>query len=453
MVNILNTDDIDTGVIVPVTNSDTEWFVTKGTVLASSDNSVFEGTQLSGVTIVVAGDLYAENSGVLFMGGSGLNTFTIAESGSITADSFGGVVVIGSSNTVTNNGEIIVNGNTGIGMLGSNNVVVNSGTISANFPETAGSQFSSAISLTGDQASVLNTGLLQNSTSGTATVSMDGTAMGTTSTVNYGMIVSPDLAYLAEEGDDALENGGTIIGDVRMGADNDSYRGIGDGVVNGVIEGNGGDDTLFGAALRDIFEGGNGDDSIKGRNGDDEIKGGGDDDLIRGGAGDDDLDGNSNSDTVHGGAGEDSLKGGSGSDNLRGGAGDDDLRGGSGSDDVAGGAGDDTVDGGAGRDVLKGGSGLDVFVFSDVSHSADSGNRDVIKDFVPGKDLIDLSGIADFTFIGGADFSGNGPEVRATTNASGSTVLRLDADGDGSSDSRIELEDFADALSASDFIF
>jgi len=79
-----------------------------------------------------------------------------------------------------------------------------------------------------------------------------------------------------------------------------------------------------------------------------------------------------------GGAGDDRLTGANaGSNVLAGGQGDDLLQ--------AGSQGDIVLDG-AGRDALLGGAGADSFVL------ASDGARDVIRDFTPGQDQIDLSG-------------------------------------------------------------
>ena len=78
-----------------------------------------------------------------------------------------------------------------------------------------------------------------------------------------------------------------------------------------------------------------------------------------------------------GGGGDDRLIGGAGSNVLAGGQGDDLLQ--------AGSQGDILLDG-AGQDHLIGGVGADTFVL------ASDGARDVIRNFTPGQDQIDLSG-------------------------------------------------------------
>lgn len=103
---------------------------------------------------------------------------------------------------------------------------------------------------------------------------------------------------------------------------------------------------------------------INGEAGDDEIFGQGGSDVLAGGAGADLVDGGSNNDTLFGNAGDDNLLGGAGADTLDGGIGDDLLDGGTGRDRLIGGAGSNTLDGGTGSDtaVLSGLRGDYTFV-------------------------------------------------------------------------------------------
>lgn len=88
---------------------------------------------------------------------------------------------------------------------------------------------------------------------------------------------------------------------------------------------------------------------------------------------------------VMGLSGDDRIRTGSGNDLLAGGPGDDVLRAGAGDDLLRGGAGDDRLRDGRGADRLEGGEGADWFVF---------GRRltdEVVADFAPGEDRVDLS--------------------------------------------------------------
>jgi Ca2+-binding RTX toxin-like protein len=63
----------------------------------------------------------------------------------------------------------------------------------------------------------------------------------------------------------------------------------------------------------------------------------------------------------------------------------------------------DTIIGATEAHVLPGGSGLDVFVCEDIPASGRlAGARDVIRDFAPGEDRIDPSGIDGFPLSGPA---------------------------------------------------
>lgn len=75
-----------------------------------------------------------------------------------------------------------------------------------------------------------------------------------------------------------------------------------------------------------------------------------------------------------------------GHDALTGGAADDILTGGSGNDTLLGGAGRDILMDGQGSDWMTGGSGADIFVLSG------DGQPDIVTDFQPGQDRLDLSG-------------------------------------------------------------
>jgi len=238
--------------------------------------------------------------------------------------------------------------------------------------------------------------------------------------------------YLAA-GVDSLTNGGYIDGRVDLGADDDTYTGKG-GTVTGVIALGDGDDTGSGGSGADSFDGGSGKDSIRGGGGEDEILGGLDNDNLRGGSG------------------EDTLSGQNGNDVLRGGKGDDEIVGGKGKDTIDGGSGDDEITGGIGRDLMSGGSGNDTFVFSATSQSGTGSNRDVITDFGVGSDKIDLTGFGGLTFIGTANFSGTGEEVSAKVNNSGNTIVSIDADGNGSTDSQIELRSLGGGVTIDDFL-
>ncbi|MFN3262568.1 MAG: calcium-binding protein [Pikeienuella sp.] len=198
------------------------------------------------------------------------------------------------------------------------------------------------------------------------------------------------------------------------------------------VTGGAGPDRMRGDMTDDRMSGEGGDDRLIGRGGDDMLLGGSGEDRLIGGLGDDSLEGGADNDVLRGGQGRDTLSGDEGDDRLAGRGGDDSLLGGTGRDRMNGGAGDDTIEGGAGFDIYRGGKGADVFVFT-----AD-GARDVVRDFRPGEDVIDLSafGLSGF------------PEVLdGASDRNGGVVLNL-GDGDFIRLARVER----DALSEGDFI-
>ena len=112
-----------------------------------------------------------------------------------------------------------------------------------------------------------------------------------------------------------------------------------------------------------------------------------------------------------------------------------------------------------GRDIMTGGGGADTFVFKALTDSVVGANRDVIKDFTPGSDHIDLSAIdantqvagnQDFTFIGKAPFSHHAGELQYAV-VGANTIVSGDVNGDAKADFQILLVGHP-ALTASDFI-
>ncbi len=263
-----------------------------------------------------------------------------------------------------------------------------------------------------------------------------------------------------------------------------------------------GNDKIYAGGLRDYVWAGGGDDIVYGYNGDDDIYGQDGVDVLHGEEGIDYLFGGNDGDFLYGGAGNDSMWGESGSDHyfvdqsndnvieavnagndsvhttinftlpnnvehlflggtaisgvgnnlpntvqgngsantINGMDGNDFLSGLGGNDTILGGNGNDLIRGGNGIDHSTGNSGADTFDFDYVTESPEGNNRDLITDFTPGSDKLDLS-----TIDANLNIAGN----QAFTASQGSYVSGiLTADVIGGADIQIGLIG-APALNAS----
>ncbi len=249
-------------------------------------------------------------------------------------------------------------------------------------------------------------------------------------------------------GDDALTGGYNLYG----GAGDDRLEcGLGDAELYG----DSGNDRLIGTDYTEILDGGRGIDRMIGRGGQDsyyvddigdmivEVADGGDDRVnttvsyvipkhveMLFLAGEDDTDGTGSN------RGE-MIVGNDGANVLRGLGGDDQL---------IGADGEDRLVGGRGHDELAGGGRADIFVFERVGDFIPGERRDLIEDFQPDEDLIDLTtidasiteiGDQAFTFIGESAFSGTPGQLRYAGG-----VVAGDTNGDGGADLEISLSIF-----------
>ncbi|CUH76345.1 calcium-binding protein [Tropicibacter naphthalenivorans] len=267
-----------------------------------------------------------------------------------------------------------------------------------------------------------------------------------------------------------VTNTGYFAGDITFDNQNDTYRGLGDGLVAGTVYGDAGADTLSGGELGDRLDGGNDNDRVLGGGGNDILAGGDGADRVFGDNGDDVVDGGTGDDFIFGGNGDDLMTGGGGADFGRGGYGNDEMNGGIGNDTFYGGVGDDTlngnddadrlygedgndeIDGGAGRDVIYTGSGLDTIVFTNAADSAVGAQRDVIYDFEQGADVIDVVNVVGgvLSFVGTSAFTGSANEIRVV-EAAGSSRVQIDVTADGVADMEFLLSGFT-GLEESDFL-
>lgn len=527
----------------PATTDASVYLVPKHEVL-SATNDGFQFQDTIGSVLFVNGTILAGGAGItdIVTTDAAANAVTLGYGASVYA-SLDGVVLDAPRVRVENYGLISAQGPAGIALSGNRSTATNDGAVSAvrtgvalggnkQVLQTTGSiQAQHAVEISGAGAIVVNEGVLRSTgrsdvTTGSQTVSAALYVTGSGHVINTGTLNARDNAVHAVGAsgtvtirnagqmfgevafggyDDALTNLGVIDGPVQLGAGNDTYRALLNGVSTGRVSGGTGADTIIGAAGTDLIEGGEdadvlrgfggadeigggeGADSILGDAGDDHLSGGAGDDTLRGGDGDDQVagdaggdlligndgqdlidggDGNdilfgsggedsliggNGADTLYGGIGRDDLIGGDGNDMLRGGGDDDDLAGQGGDDILLAGSGNDTLDGGSGRDILNGGLGVDEFRFASTAESAVGAGRDVIQDFEPGIDVINLAPLPGvLRYVGDAAFPGI-PALRAVELGGINTLLQIDTDGDRRIDSEILLS-FSTGLSEGDFI-
>lgn len=177
------------------------------------------------------------------------------------------------------------------------------------------------------------------------------------------------------------------------------------------------------------------------------VNGGISNDTLNGSNRADILNGYQAADVLNGNDGNDILYGGSGSDTLRGGNGADKLYGKGERDVLLGNGGNDMLVGGLGADTLTGGIGNDRFVYQQLGD-----RQDIITDFNPNQDRIDLSQIFDNpAYTSNATFK---DYMRLVQNGSSVTV-KIDSDGgaSGSFTALVMLENMAvNRLGANQFV-
>ncbi|MDB9510796.1 hypothetical protein PN499_06350, partial [Kamptonema animale CS-326] len=141
------------------------------------------------------------------------------------------------------------------------------------------------------------------------------------------------------------------------------------------------DDRITGSALNDIIHARPGNDYLDGKAGDD---------LLYGQKGDDGISGGDGNDIIFGGQGIEFIRGDGGTDLIYGGKESDRIYSGDGDDLLFGDAGNDYLFGEMGADTITGGLGFDVFAIAIGTGGTSLVAADVITDFTPNQDKIDL---------------------------------------------------------------
>jgi hypothetical protein len=100
------------------------------------------------------------------------------------------------------------------------------------------------------------------------------------------------------------------------------------------------------------------------------------------------------------------------------------INGTSGRDTLLGTPGDDILIGGPGADTLTGGAGVNIFSYATMRDAGD-----LVTDFVPGKDLLDLRAL-----LAGLGWNGSDPVAEGVVRfvgLAGGTSVQIDSDGPG----------------------
>ncbi|NJR68827.1 MAG: calcium-binding protein [Synechococcales cyanobacterium CRU_2_2] len=134
--------------------------------------------------------------------------------------------------------------------------------------------------------------------------------------------------------------------------------------IANLIEGEAGNDRLFGTDAPDDIFAGNGNNVIFGNGGNDRIYSGSGNDRIFAGAGNDVIEAGDGHNTIYGNGGNDRILTGSGNDRIFAGLGNDVIITGAGNDLIFANGGNDWIDAGTGNDRVYAGGGSDRFVLN-----------------------------------------------------------------------------------------
>ncbi len=351
------TDSIGAGVQFTFAAAGDEYVVLSGVTVASTNNYAIYGTQGS-QSLRVDGTVMSNIRTVYLSGGSNdiavgaegrlvslrsdsgnANLFLVgggsrlSNQGEISGPNIIGVMLNGGGNEVLNDGLILGSSGLFMGLTGNaDDRLVNNGTISATSYNATiyNNRNNNGVFSEGDNTSIYNgaSGVISAISiqgAGVAIGDADGLYGGDGSSVrnfgeissvqwygvdffnmiagevaslkNFGTISGGAGSFRGNQSDETVVNGGLMVGDVKLGGGDDTFKGR-DGAVDGKIKGGSGNDTLIGSKSdNDILKGDGGKDTLKGRGGDDSLMGGGGKDTLNGGRGDDELKGGGGKDT------------------------------------------------------------------------------------------------------------------------------------------------------------
>ncbi|TGQ05788.1 type I secretion C-terminal target domain-containing protein [Mesorhizobium sp. M2E.F.Ca.ET.166.01.1.1] len=179
--------------------------------------------------------------------------------------------------------------------------------------------------------------------------------------------------------------------------------------------------------------------SLEGTNGIDSLTATATKTTVMGQDGNDTLTGINGHDTI--------LAGGQGNDTLTGMDGNDKLYGGSGDDTLIGGAGNDLLVGGSGLNHMTGGAGNDTFVIDPSKLSVHL--TDVIADYTPGQDVIDLSDLLKSLGTGAPTTDAQAGASIDVTFSGGAAHVMVDNNGTAAGGSMVEVASLTGVASGS----
>ena len=226
---------------------------------------------------------------------------------------------------------------------------------------------------------------------------------------------------------------------------------------NDVIIGNNAANNLSGLAGNDLLKGQGGNDTLNGGDGSDFLDGGPGNDTFNGGTGIDQVTYAGNAPVVVDLAGKKATaRRGSETDTL---VGIEGVLGSSGADMFKGDADNNEFQGKGGKDTATGGGGRDTYFIKAPADSPAGAGRDIIKDFAPGQDVIDVGNLdADSTLPGQQTFRWVGKATLTGAAqlgyyvAGGNTIVRASTDADAAAEVEIQLNGVK-ALTPTDFRF